>query len=132
MVAHYKDSDFSVVLFRPNFMLASEEDPMKAHKNQWVLPMPCPLERLSGATSRGQTMASGDRPSQCAMPYETPKRCTHNLLCTRHFHGVPFASPHAYSLKSRYGKVSFVFNNGISRTHTKRLSAILVCALYVL
>jgi hypothetical protein len=28
--------DFSVVLFRPNFMLASEEHPMKVHKNQWV------------------------------------------------------------------------------------------------
>jgi hypothetical protein len=26
--------DFSVVLFRPNFMLASEEHPMKVHKNQ--------------------------------------------------------------------------------------------------
>jgi hypothetical protein len=31
-----KDADFSVVLFRPNFMLASEEHPMKAHKNQWL------------------------------------------------------------------------------------------------
>ena len=27
-------ADFSVVLFRPNFMLASEEHSMKAHKNQ--------------------------------------------------------------------------------------------------
>jgi hypothetical protein len=27
-------SDFSVVLFRLDFMLASEEYPMKAHKNQ--------------------------------------------------------------------------------------------------
>ncbi len=26
--------DFSVVLFRPNFMLASEEHSMKVHKNQ--------------------------------------------------------------------------------------------------
>jgi general secretion pathway protein A len=26
--------DFSVVLFRPDFMLASEEYPMKMHKNQ--------------------------------------------------------------------------------------------------
>src|SRR5262245_54793403 len=31
-------------------------------------------------------------------------RCTHNLLCAKHFHEVPSASPHAYSLKSRYGK----------------------------
>jgi hypothetical protein len=30
-------ADFSVVLFRPNFMLTSEEHPMKAHKNQWLL-----------------------------------------------------------------------------------------------
>src|SRR5262249_24967223 len=34
--------DFSVVLFRPNFMLASEEYPMKAHKNQWLLTMLSP------------------------------------------------------------------------------------------
>ena len=41
------------------------------------------------------------------MPCEIPQeRGTHNLLCTKHFHGVPFASPHAYSLKSRYGKVT--------------------------
>jgi len=57
--------DFSVVLFRPNFMLASEEHPMKAHKNRWVWIMPQPPERLSGATSRGQTMVSGAQtPSQ--------------------------------------------------------------------
>src|SRR2546428_3760187 len=30
----------------------------------------------------------------------------YNLLRTKHFHGVSSASPHAYSLKSRYGKVS--------------------------
>src|SRR5215471_9115180 len=29
----------------------------------------------------------------------------YKLLRTKHFHGVPSASPHAYSLKSRYGKV---------------------------
>jgi hypothetical protein len=27
--------DFSVVLFRPNFMLVPEGHPMKVHKNQW-------------------------------------------------------------------------------------------------
>jgi len=32
-------TDFSVVVFRPDFMLASEEYPMKAHKNQWLLTM---------------------------------------------------------------------------------------------
>ena len=29
--------DFSVVRFRPHFMLVSEGYPMKMHKNQWVL-----------------------------------------------------------------------------------------------
>ena len=60
-----KASDFSVVLFRSDFMLFSEKNRMKVHKNQWVLTMPCPLERLAGATSRGQTMApEGQKPSQ--------------------------------------------------------------------
>jgi len=27
--------DFSVVLFRPTFMLFSEKNRMKVHKNQW-------------------------------------------------------------------------------------------------
>jgi hypothetical protein len=34
--------DFSVVLFRPTFMLSFEEHPMKVHKNQWLLTMPSP------------------------------------------------------------------------------------------
>jgi integrase/recombinase XerC len=38
--------DFSVVLFRPHFMLASEEYLMKAHKNQWLWSMPSPLALL--------------------------------------------------------------------------------------
>jgi hypothetical protein len=29
-----RSPDFSVVLFRPDFMLLSEEHPMKSHKNQ--------------------------------------------------------------------------------------------------
>ena len=33
---------FSVVLFRPHFMLALEEYPVKAHKNQWLLALPSP------------------------------------------------------------------------------------------
>jgi hypothetical protein len=46
-------TDFSFVLFRPNFMLASEEYPMKAHKNQWFLnPLP-PPDILWGATNQG-------------------------------------------------------------------------------
>jgi hypothetical protein len=34
--------DFSVVLFRPNFMLAFEGFPMKVHKNQRLLTLPSP------------------------------------------------------------------------------------------
>ena len=57
--------DFSVVLFRSDFMLFSEKNHMKAHTNQWVLTMPYPLERLAGATSRGQIMApERQKPSQ--------------------------------------------------------------------
>jgi hypothetical protein len=45
-------------------MLFSEKNRMKVHKNQWVLTMPWRLERLAGATSRGQTMApEGQKPS---------------------------------------------------------------------
>jgi hypothetical protein len=32
-----KETDFSVGLFRPHFMLVSEKSHMKAHKNQWLL-----------------------------------------------------------------------------------------------
>src|SRR5262249_34474973 len=35
--------DFSVMLFRPNFMQASEGYPMKVHKNQWLLTLSSPL-----------------------------------------------------------------------------------------
>src|SRR5215217_432109 len=58
-------TDFSVVLFRPTFMLFSEKNRMKVHKNQRLLTMPYPLKRLAGATSRGQTMApEGQKPSK--------------------------------------------------------------------
>ncbi|MDQ3830082.1 MAG: type II secretion system F family protein, partial [Candidatus Tectomicrobia bacterium] len=40
------EPDFSVVRFRPNFMLVSEEHPMKTHKNQWLLNPPSPPEIL--------------------------------------------------------------------------------------
>jgi hypothetical protein len=49
--------DFSVVLFRSDFVLFSEKNHVKVPKNQWVWTMPYPPERLSGATSRGQTTA---------------------------------------------------------------------------
>jgi hypothetical protein len=58
-------ADFSVVLFRPTFMLFFEKNRMKVHTNQWLLTLPYPLERLAGATSRGQTMApEGQKPSK--------------------------------------------------------------------
>jgi len=61
--AHY--SDFSIVLLQSDFVLFSEKNHVKALKNQWLLTMPYPLERLAGATGRGQTMApEGQRPSQ--------------------------------------------------------------------
>jgi hypothetical protein len=47
------DPDFSVVLFRPNFMLTSEEHPMKAHKNQGLLTTPSPPVIPCGATNQG-------------------------------------------------------------------------------
>jgi hypothetical protein len=53
IVAGAKLTDFSVMLFRPNFMLASEEHPMKAHKNQWFLTMPSPPAIPCGGTSQG-------------------------------------------------------------------------------
>ena len=35
-----QESDFSVVLFRSNFVLFSEQNHVKALKNQWLLAMP--------------------------------------------------------------------------------------------
>jgi hypothetical protein len=48
-----KEPDFSVVLFRSDCMLASEEHPMKAHKNQWLLTMPSPPAIPGGGTNQG-------------------------------------------------------------------------------
>src|SRR5262245_61277571 len=88
-------------------MLVSEKNHIKVHKNQWVLTRlyhPKAFLELHAEDKpwplRGRSLDSGYalRNSQ--------ERCTHNLLCTKHFHGVPSASPHAYWLKSRIGKVS--------------------------
>ena len=69
------NTDFSVVLFRSDFMLFSEKNRMKVHNNQWVLTMPCPLERLAGATSRGHTMApEGQKPSQWLCLTKLPRK----------------------------------------------------------
>ena len=60
-----KGADFSVVLFRSDFALVSEKNYMKVHKNQWFWDRPYSLGHLSGAISRGHTMApEGQTPSQ--------------------------------------------------------------------
>jgi hypothetical protein len=67
--------DFSVVLFRPNFMLASEEHPMKAHKNQWLLTLPSPPDLPCGVMNQGtHHRVWGADAFKVAMPDETPKR----------------------------------------------------------
>jgi|SRR4030095_9526631 hypothetical protein len=48
-----KFPDFSVVLFRPHFMLVSEEYPVKAHKNQWLLTMLSPPAIPCGGAHQG-------------------------------------------------------------------------------
>src|SRR4030095_796476 len=48
--------DFSVVLFRSDFMLVSEKNHVKTHKNQWVRTMSCSPKCLSGTTNRGHTV----------------------------------------------------------------------------
>jgi hypothetical protein len=45
--------DFSVVLFRPDYMLASEEYPMKVHKNQWLPTLLSSPDLPCGATNQG-------------------------------------------------------------------------------
>jgi hypothetical protein len=57
--------DFSVVLFRPNFMLAFEEYPVKVHKNQWLSTCHLPLLSLVEPRAKAHTMESGvQTPSQ--------------------------------------------------------------------
>jgi hypothetical protein len=57
--------DFSVVLFRPNFMLAFEEHPVKVHKNQWLSTCYLPLLSLVEPRIKAHTMESGvQTPSQ--------------------------------------------------------------------
>jgi hypothetical protein len=48
-----KSADFSVVLCRPNFMLVSEEHPMKTHTTQWLLSPLSPLALPWRATHQG-------------------------------------------------------------------------------
>jgi hypothetical protein len=51
--AYLKHADFSVVLFRPHFMLVSEGYPMKVHKNQWLSTLLSPPNLPCGATNQG-------------------------------------------------------------------------------
>jgi hypothetical protein len=46
-------ADFSVVLFRPNFVQVFEEHPMKTHENQWFLNLLSPPDIPGGATNQG-------------------------------------------------------------------------------
>ena|SRR5262245_24688409 len=74
--------DFSVVLFRSYFMLFSEKNRVKAHKNQWLLTMPYSPEHLSGATRRGHTTApEGAEAFKVPMPDETPQRDVPTTYC---------------------------------------------------
>jgi hypothetical protein len=58
-------SDFSVVLFRPNFMLVSDGHPMKVHKNQWLSTLLSLLTSLVEPRTRAHTRVSGGQmPSQ--------------------------------------------------------------------
>ena len=51
--------DFSVVLFRPDFMLVSEVYPMKTHKNQCLVSLlSLPISHVELRT-RGYTLVSG-------------------------------------------------------------------------
>jgi hypothetical protein len=50
--------DFSVVLFRPNLMLASEENLMKVHKNQCLLIPSILLISLVEPRTKAQPMVS--------------------------------------------------------------------------
>jgi hypothetical protein len=78
------NTDFSVVLFRSDFMLFSEENHMKIDKNQWVWTMPYPLERLSGATRRGQTMApEGQKPLQWLCLTKLPREMCSQLIASK-------------------------------------------------
>jgi hypothetical protein len=45
--------DFSVVLFRSDFVLFSEMNHMKMHMNQWLLTLPSLPDLPCGATNQG-------------------------------------------------------------------------------
>ncbi len=68
--------DFSVVLFRPNFMLVSEEHPMKVHKNQWLLTLPSPPDYPLWSHEPGHTpWCLGCRRLRSDLTGDDPQRC---------------------------------------------------------
>jgi hypothetical protein len=99
-------TDFSVVLFRSDFVLFSEKNHMKVRKNHGF--GPCHI--LQNAFLEPQTE---DKPWHLRyrslrgdLTWDDPTEMwAYNFLRTKHFHEVSSASPQAYSLKSRYGKV---------------------------
>ena len=52
-------TDFSVVLFRPTFMLFSEKNRMKVYTHQWLVGLLSPLLPLVELRTRGYPMVSG-------------------------------------------------------------------------
>jgi hypothetical protein len=98
--------DFPVVLFRSDFVLVSEKNHMKVHKNQWLWDGPYSPDHLSGSISRGHTMApEGQTPSQRPEMGPPHSDVDLQLLENKALSWVSSASPHVYSLTSRYGKV---------------------------
>jgi hypothetical protein len=88
-------------------MLFPEKNRMNVHKNQWLLTMPYPLERLARARSRGYTMApEGQKPSQWLCLTKFPKATYSQPIVHKALSWSTITSPHTYSLKLRYGKVS--------------------------
>ena len=76
--------DFSVVLFRPDFVLVSEKNHVKVHKNQWVFDHAISSKRLAGATRRGQTRApEGQKLSKCPCLTKLPREMCPQLIVSK-------------------------------------------------
>jgi hypothetical protein len=86
------------------------------HKTQWLQAMPYSPECLSGATSRGRTMApEAQMPAQCPDRGQLPEMWAYKFLRKKHFHGVLAGKTHQYSLISRIGKARHFFTAIINR-----------------
>jgi hypothetical protein len=72
---------FSVGLFRPDCMLASEKYPVKVHKNQELLTTPSPLGSLRElAPEATPTFLRYRSLSSGSTGYSSSERCLLNLL----------------------------------------------------